>query len=1052
MRRRVSSRERVRAVASRTAVVLLATWACARGPVPSSSPPGTVAPESGAARHAPTAPAWIWSADDPDDTRVVVFRRRFEVASQVDSARLVGAADNHMRVMLDGQAVLVGEEWWDPTSADLTEQLTPGSHVFAVRAVNEGGAAGVLLQLELEGADGTVTTLVTDGTWQVHEGAVDDWERPDLDDSAWPLATIVGALGGEPWSESVHADALADARPTGAIPSPDDGRLDVRQGFAVERLYAAPREQGSWASMCIDSSGRLIVSDERDGGLWRLTVPGPGEPGAVIAEPLPVDLTGSQGMAFVGDALFATGRRPSDGVQGLFRIDDRDADGELDSVTLLKPLVGVGEHGWHAVVPAPDGGHLIVVAGNNTTLPDGYTTLASPHWGEEQLLPRLPDPHGHMTGVHAPGGGLWRVSLDGSDWQLVSHGYRNPYDAAFHSEGELFTFDADMEWDLNAPWYRPTRICLASSGSDYGWRYGSGKLASWRLDTLPPVVDVGLGSPVGVAFGEGSGFPGVYGNALFAADWSHGRVFAVHLTPDGGGWSGEVEPFLRGRPLPVTDLLVHADHGALYLITGGRGTSSGLYRVTATGEALVDAPAPVTSPAGADVQHRRRVAFESAHGKGELNGSVAWAWKALGDDDRFVSTAARVALEGQPVAGWRQRALTETDPAVARSALLALARVSTSDPNSQPDRALASELVAALLLADAADASPSGRLQLLGVLSVTLARFGAPSESDRERLLAHFGQRLPSGDAAQDGELVRLAVFLQSPDVAGAALTLLEAAPTQQEQFDLAMSLRLLDAGWTPVLRERWFDWLGKARALGGGQSLSGYLSAIEADALARLDDQTRAMAEARLAAIPTDATPLSLARELLGDRTTSHAWTVAELLPDARRVLVGERDRGDPDAGGGPTPAPGRSEFAEPDLSRGRQLFAATGCYACHRIAGQGGAVGPDLTGLGARFDVEELLRSILEPSATLSDQYQRVNIFLVGGDVVSGRIVNLNGSQFHVSTDMLRPDDITFVDRRKVQSVQPSEVSPMPEALVDLLTRDEILDLVAWLMQDRG
>src|SRR5206468_9850774 len=158
-------------------------------------------------------------------------------------------------------------------------------------------------------------------------------------------------------------------------------------------------------------------------------------------------------------------------------------------------------------------------------------------WGEDHLLPRMPDGNGFMAGVLAPGGCVYRVDPDGKNWELISNGYRNPYDMAFNRHGELFTFDADMEWDMNTPWYRPTRVCLVSSGSEYGWRNGAGKWPPYYPDNLPAVLNVGPGSPTGVASGYGAKFPAKYQEAFFICDWSYGKMYAMHLTPDGAAYS-----------------------------------------------------------------------------------------------------------------------------------------------------------------------------------------------------------------------------------------------------------------------------------------------------------------------------------------------------------------------------------------------------------------------------------------------------------------------------------------------------------------------------------
>ena len=101
------------------------------------------------------------------------------------------------------------------------------------------------------------------------------------------------------------------------------------------------------------------------------------------------------------------------------------------------------------------------------------------------------------------------------------------------------------------------------------------------------MIDVGIGSPTGVRFGTRSHFPPKYQRALFALDWSYGRIFAVHLEPHGASYRGVVETFLRGTPLNLTDLAFGPD-GGMYFITGGRNTQSGLYRVSFNGNQPAD--------------------------------------------------------------------------------------------------------------------------------------------------------------------------------------------------------------------------------------------------------------------------------------------------------------------------------------------------------------------------------------------------------------------------------------------------------------------------------
>ena len=145
-----------------------------------------------------------------------------------------------------------------------------------------------------------------------------------------------------------------------------------------------------------------------------------------------------------------------------------------------------------------------------------------------------------------------------------------------------------MEWDEGTPWYRPTRVNHVVSGGDYGWRQGTDKWPGYFPDSLPSNLDIGLGSPTAIAFGANSHFPEAYRNALFILDWAYGKIFAVHLTPDGASYHGRFEEFVTGRPLNVTGadfgpdgrLLLH-DRWPAYPVWP---VSSSLYRETEGGE------------------------------------------------------------------------------------------------------------------------------------------------------------------------------------------------------------------------------------------------------------------------------------------------------------------------------------------------------------------------------------------------------------------------------------------------------------------------------------
>jgi putative heme-binding domain-containing protein len=139
--------------------------------------------------------------------------------------------------------------------------------------------------------------------------------------------------------------------------------------------------------------------------------------------------------------------------------------------------------------------------------------------------------------------------------------------------------------------------------------------------------------------------------------------------------------------------------------------------------------------------------------------------------------------------------------------------------------------------------------------------------------------------------------------------------------------------------------------------------------------------------------------------------------------------------------------DFSNRDLANGKRMFAAAACYKCHRVAGQGGSVGPDLTPAGHRFSTYDLLETIVNPSKAISDQYEATIFLLIDGRTITGRVANLKGNQYRIQEDMISPSKLTTIDVDDIDEMKPSKLSMMPNGLLDNLTREEILDLVAYM-----
>jgi putative heme-binding domain-containing protein len=135
-------------------------------------------------------------------------------------------------------------------------------------------------------------------------------------------------------------------------------------------------------------------------------------------------------------------------------------------------------------------------------------------------------------------------------------------------------------------------------------------------------------------------------------------------------------------------------------------------------------------------------------------------------------------------------------------------------------------------------------------------------------------------------------------------------------------------------------------------------------------------------------------------------------------------------------------------DFARGKKMFAASACYACHRFGNAGGMTGPDLTGSGGRYSPHDLLDQIINPSKEINEQFAPIIVTKKDGTQLSGVVVNLSGDNVTINTDLSDPNQRVNVDRKQVESIEPSKVSMMPPNLLMMLKKEEILDLVAYVL----
>jgi putative heme-binding domain-containing protein len=954
-------------------------------------------------------PKWIWTSAQPGAEESVFFRKEIVIPATATRTLLVASGDNEISVYVNaGSRPFSSKNWAEPLVEDISDQVKAGDGaLIAATAKNAGGIAGAFLLVEFTHKDGSKSRIVSDESWAGSNQAQKGWFQPGFTTGeSWKPVVAMKDFASAPWNSVSVAKIsdLLDLRVPHATPVEDILLVD---GFEAELLYSVPKaDQGSWVAMTIDDKDRFIVSDQY-GALYRLKIPAAGETiREEDVEKIQVDIGGAQGLLYAFDSLYAVLNTGEHGGRGLYRISDSDGDDKFDKKELLRKFVeSGGEHGPHAVVLGPDGKSIYLVVGNQTPVTEVNSSRIPQIWGEDLLLER-PIGKGFMKGTLAPGGWVAKTDPEGKSWELIATGFRNEYDVAFNQNGDLFTYDADMEWDMNTPWYRPTRINHITSGAEFGWRSGGGKWPAYYADSLPAIVDIGPGSPTGVSFGYGAKFPVKYQNAFYVSDWSYGKLYAVHMEPSGSSYKATFEEFMSAQPLPLTDLLVNPKDGAMYIAIGGRRVQSGLYRVTYKGTESTE-PAREAAPNEA---HQLRTKLESYHMPNPE--AVAAVWSSLGSEDRYIRYAARVAIEHQPVGEWQAKALAETDPEASMQALIALARC--GDPSVQED------ILSALARIDMDALSVRQKLDLVRAYSLAFTRLGEGTLASRQALAEKMVGRLPFESPALNAEALQLAVYLQQPKAAALGIDLLKSAPSQEEQMSYAKSLRHLKEGWTPALRKDFFEWFTRAKAYKGGSSFSLFIENMKKDALTNTpEDQQIALKET------IEAEPPAQQLFTVEPRPFVQNWTVADFDDVIHVGLEGNRD-----------------------YTNGRKMFGAATCFACHRFNQEGGSIGPDLSSVFGKFSPRDLLESIVEPGKEISDQYGQVIFEMKDGSIIMGRIMNLNGDSVMVNTNMMNPDEIVPVDRKRLKSMKDSPVSMMPPGLLNSLSKDDVLDLLAYLI----
>ena len=932
---------------------------------------------------------WI-NGPDSEAPRVELTRS-FSIEDSVRRATIRIAAEYCDVVVRMNGRVLVGLDSFGPLhEIDVARFIRRNANQLSLSLRNRPGPSAVAFTLDIQHSD-RLLRVVSDDEWQCGQQAAKEHGRVSA--LYWGPARGSRITGFEDYTQWKMAQP-------GAANSSDAPEITCPPEFEVDLVRKAGPDDGSWVSMAFDPQGRAIIARE-DQGLLQVTLNPDGTAGSLTS--VNADLKECRGLLFAHGYLYANANNS----KGLYRLSDRQPDGSWKTVDLLREFPGGVGHGRNDLALGPDG-LIYSIHGDAVKLP------------EADIRDRTSPLRDRTAGQ----GHLIRTDKDGSRFELVAAGLRNPYGIAFHRDGDAFTYDADAEHDMGAPWYRPTRLDMLSSGTDFGWRARTGQWPPYELDRASnalPTATIGKGSPTSVMFGYQTSFPPPWKDSLFVLDWAYGRIVACHLFARGAGYVCRTRSFLKGRPLNVTDLATGPD-GHMYFLTGGRKTESSLYRVRWVGR---DSESPQTavsphrrqSDEWSRSQRRLRRRLEELHAPGD--DVIDRIWPFLGNSDPAIRTAAVTALEHQPEKLWIKTALTERHPTRAAVVLLSAFRAGAS----------AEELESSLLHAEGPVASWEklsvySRLALLECLEQCL---GSLSDRARGRLSEWTADLLnradessaPVGAGTTHWKLARL-LMLASPRKAHREIIhLLRNADEQDARMFYLFLLRNAEEGWKLENRRLWFRMLNELeQGFLGGDGMPGFLKTIRKEAIATLTEEERSALKDLIDGADNPGGTLKV------NRPHVHSWTAS----DIEKLVLDKAV----------------------DLTRGRRLFREALCIRCHRVDGEGGVAGPDLSAAGQRFSRRDLLASVLTPSAVVAEKYRQSIIVTRSGRSLTGRVLaqgDYRSPALRLQTDILDGGSIEEIPKAEIQSHQTVPLSVMPEGLLNSLTAQEIADLIAWL-----
>ena len=352
-----------------------------------------------------------------------------------------------------------------------------------------------------------------------------------------------------------------------------------------------------------------------------------------------------------------------------------------------------------------------------------------------------------------------------------------------------------------------------------------------------------------------------------------------------------------------------------------------------------------------------------------------------------------------------------------------------------------------------------GQLIALRTYEIICSRLGKPSPDLLDAMRARLEPLYPARDWHLNHRLCTLLVYLESTSVISKTLDLLARAERPEDFMQYLFYLRYVRSEWTTPQREAWFRALAYAEQKQGARDYYSVLKRIRDDFLAAVpSDLAQHLANIETTALRQNAPEEASLSS--GERAGLTGNSATSLRGGEGPLSLGERAGVRGNGASGLQPASALhfvkdwqlSDFnlAQPlrnrSLENGRAAFHTTQCALCHRFGNEGGLVGPDLTSVASRYDRRTVLESILDPSKVIDDKFRNTSFTLKDGTKMVGTIDREDEQQLLIRESPF-VETATPIRKETILRRELSPVSPMPTGLVDVLDRDAILDLLAYL-----